>query len=62
MQPTAAILDLRSVKATERGGEDRGCDAGAKVTGRLRHLLVDVLGLVLVAFVREASVRDDDRA
>jgi len=60
-QPTAAILDSQSVKSTDVGGE-RGFDAGKKVKGRKRHLLVDVSGLLLVAHVTAASVQDRDGA
>jgi putative transposase len=39
---SAAIIDSQSVKTTEK--EPRGYDAGKKVSGRKRHLLVDTLG------------------
>jgi transposase len=55
--PSAAVLDAQSVKSSE-GGERRGFDAGKKTTGRKRHLVVDTLGLVLVATVTAASVQD----
>jgi transposase len=56
-QPSAAVLDSQSAKSSE-GGEAIGYDAGKRVRGRKRHLLVDTLGLLLVAMVHSASVQD----
>jgi putative transposase len=55
--PRAAALDSQSAKAGGAGGET-GYDAGKKITGRKRHLLVDSLGLVLAVLVTAASVTD----
>ena len=45
-RPTAAILDSQSVKSAGHGGTV-GYDAGKRIKGRKRHLLVDTLELVL---------------
>ena len=40
----------------------RGYDAGKRVKGRKRHILVDTLGLLLKARVLTANIQDRDRA
>jgi transposase len=63
IEPTAAILASQSVKADQTVGRDtRGFDAGKKINGRKRHLVVDTLGLLLVVWVTPASVQDRDAA
>lgn len=59
--PTAAILDSQSVRTAE-GGEERGFDAGKKISGRKRHLAVDTLGLVLAVAVHGGYWQDHDGA
>ena len=40
--PTAAIIDSQSVKSAEKGAHDpHGYDAGKKIKGKKRHILVD---------------------
>jgi transposase len=61
--PTAAIIDAQSVKAAEKGGarvDPHGYDAGKKVKGKKRHVLVDTHGLLLHAIVTAADVQDRD--
>lgn len=60
-QPSAAILDSQSVKSDGHGGAV-GYDAGKKINGRKRHVLVDTLGLVLKVMVTPASCPERDAA
>jgi putative transposase len=60
-QPSAAIIDSQSVKSTE-ASDERGYDAGKKINGRKRHILVDTIGLVLLVMVLPANIQDRDGA
>jgi len=60
--PTAAIIDSSTVGTTEVGGAQRGYDAGKKINGRKRHIVVDTLGLILSVVVHAASIQDQDGA
>lgn len=62
-EPTAAIVDSQSVRAAATvPASSRGYDAGKKVPGRKRHIVVDCLGLLLVVMVTTASVHDSNAA
>jgi len=56
-RPTVAILDSQSVKSAGHGGPV-GYDAGKRIKGRKRHLLVDTLGLVLGVAVTPANITE----
>ena len=61
--PSAGIVDSQSVKGADTvGAESRGYDAGKKINGRKRHIVVDTVGLLLVVMVTAASVQDRDGA
>lgn len=58
-QPSAGIVDTQSVKSATQG-KTIGYDAGKKVKGRKRHLLVDTEGHILECVVTAASTSDAD--
>jgi transposase len=60
-RPTAAILDSQSVKSDSHGGHV-GYDAGKKIKGRKRHILVDTLGLLLGIVLTPADTTERDGA
>ncbi len=58
--PSFAIVDSQSTKTGPDAREMVGFDAGKKVKGRKRHIIVDTLGMILKAKVHGADVQDRD--
>jgi hypothetical protein len=60
--PTAAAIDSQSVKGAEKVacGDPHGYDAGKKIKGKKRHVLIDTQGLLLHAVVHTADMQDRD--
>ncbi len=59
-QPSAGIIDAQSVKTTLVSSESKGFDAGKKIKGIKRHIIVDTLGLVLAVVIHSAAIQDRD--
>ena len=60
---SAGCIDAQSVKGADTvGAAARGFDAGKKINGRKRHLVVDTMGLLLLVVITSACVQDRDGA
>ena len=59
--PSVLIIDSQSVKS-DSWAEDVGYDAGKKIKGIKRHVVVDVLGLLMGIVVHSAGIQDRDGA
>ncbi len=60
-EPTACVIDAQSIKTTPSvPTATQGIDAGKKIVGRKRSIVVDTLGLLLLVTVTAAGVSDND--
>jgi len=60
---SAGCVDAQSVKGADTvGAAVRGFDAGKKVNGRKRHVVVDTMGLLLLVVITSAGMQDRDGA
>lgn len=57
--PSLAVIDSQSAKSAN-GGEEIGFDGNKRVHGRKRHIITDVLGLLIAIVVTAANVQDRD--
>ena len=60
--PSALIIDSQSVKASTTATADVGYDAGKRIRGRKRHILVDSQGNLIDVVVLAADIQDRDGA
>lgn len=60
-QPTAAILDSRTLQSTPESGARAGYDGAKKRKGSKVHLAVDTLGHLLALYVTPANEQDRDQ-
>ena len=57
-EPTAAIIDSRTLRSTPESGERAGYDCGKRKKGSKIHMAVDTLGHLLALHVTPASAED----
>ena len=60
--PTGCVIESQCVKSAEKRGrvDLHGYDAGKKIKGKKRHILVDTQGLLMHAIVHSADIQDRD--
>lgn len=60
--PSSAIIEPKAPRPLKRGFalDPQGYDAGKKVTGRKRHILVDTFGLLLSVSILSGDIQDRD--
>ena len=59
-EPTAGIVDSRTMKSSAQAIDSIGYDGGKKVKGRKAHIMTDTTGLLLSVVVHPADVQDRD--
>src|SRR5216684_4418882 len=61
-ESTTRSMNSVAKKRRKRGAfiDPHGYDAGKKIKGKKRHILVDTLGLLLHAIVHPADIQDRD--
>jgi putative transposase len=57
-EPSAAVIDSQSIKTSAVRGPEKGYDAGKRIWGRKRHLLVDTEGNLMEVKVTGADESD----
>ncbi len=57
-EPTAAIIDSRTLRSTPESGELAGYDGGKRKKGSKIHIAVDTLGHLLALHITPASAED----
>ena len=59
--PSLGLMDSQSVKSACIT-QDKGYDAGKKVSGRKRHIITDTMGFILAIVIHSANIQDRDGA